>query len=246
MPAPRLQEKKAIAASLATERKQEIEKGVKLAQSVDALREARAKEERDLEEFRTTTLKAIQIQIASRQAENEQLEARNKSLKEERILLEGPIDLVEAWREVHTLKEKNEYISDDILKREIDITGRENNLHEGQLSLIVKEDEVEKLGQVSRENLSHSEQSREEAATANNEAQTLLSHIELQAEEKRIEYQHKDEEIEKKQNVLELREAQVEKDRLDINSEKILLADRRATLDRGFEELRRKQNALHR
>src|ERR1700749_842044 len=101
MPAPRLLDKKIIAASLATQQKQEIDRGVKIAKSIDALRETRAKEERDLEEFRVNTLKAVQIQIDSKKSDLDQLSVQLQALKAEKLRLEGPLDLIQAWEEVH-------------------------------------------------------------------------------------------------------------------------------------------------
>lgn len=63
MPAPRLLDKKLISASLAQERKVEIDKGVKLAQAIDILRETKVKEELALEEFRIVTTQKVQAEI---------------------------------------------------------------------------------------------------------------------------------------------------------------------------------------
>jgi acyl carrier protein phosphodiesterase len=63
MPAPRLLDKKRIAASLADERRLEIDKGIKLAKKIDFLRETLAEEETKLERFRTETVKKVQIEI---------------------------------------------------------------------------------------------------------------------------------------------------------------------------------------
>lgn len=84
MPAPRLLDKRTINASLATERKQEIDKGKVLADSIQALRETKAKEEGELEEFRLHTVKVIQAQIANQEKQaNDRLQVL---LREEEAL----------------------------------------------------------------------------------------------------------------------------------------------------------------
>lgn len=73
MPAPRLLDKKAIVASLATERKQEAQKGLKIAQKVDAVRATLTEEEERLERFRSETIKKVQIEIDAKIAERDAL-----------------------------------------------------------------------------------------------------------------------------------------------------------------------------
>lgn len=246
MPAPRLLDKKLISANLATERKQEIDKGVQLARSIDALRETRAQEERDLEEWRVVTVRTVQAQIASEEQLATQLREGNRALKAERIHLEGPIDLVEAWNEVEQLQEKNETISDNLLSREISITARENNVHDAQAALFEREQEVQKQETVTQENLRSSEEQRQEATDANNEAQSLLTKTKEDRSEFEAVSQRKIAELDEKELELTIKAEELEQQQIDITREKVLLADRRATLDRGFEELRRKNNGTNR
>lgn len=63
MPAPRLLEKRLVNASLATERKQQIDEGMRLTKSIEALRETLAEEQASLERFRRETVKIVQAEI---------------------------------------------------------------------------------------------------------------------------------------------------------------------------------------
>lgn len=63
MPAPKLLDKRTVNASLATERKQQIETGIELAKKVDAVRAMLAEEKEKLERFRSETVKAVQAEI---------------------------------------------------------------------------------------------------------------------------------------------------------------------------------------
>lgn len=65
MPAPRLLPKSIITATLAQERKVEIDKGIKLVKAIEALRETKVEEEQKLERFRVEMIQKVQIEIDS-------------------------------------------------------------------------------------------------------------------------------------------------------------------------------------
>lgn len=241
MSAPRLLDKKVINASLAQERKQEIDKGTKLTESVLALREANVAEKERLEETRSNGLKLIQIELDAKAKENEELSKRNRFLKEERIRLEGPIDLVEAWNEVHLLTSENLTISDNLLSREIDVTARENDLIDGQRLVIEREKAVERAEINTSQALIRAQAEREEAMQTNETAQALMAKTEVKRIEQEKHFKETAEELEQREIALEAREEEIEEQEIALTNEKILLADRRATLDRGFAELRRRQ-----
>lgn len=82
MPAPKLLPKKLVTATLATERKLEIDKGVKLAKAIDTLRDTKRTEEQALEEFREITIRQVQAEIDAL------FQERNRLSKEVKDLLE--------------------------------------------------------------------------------------------------------------------------------------------------------------
>lgn len=241
MPAPRLLDKKVISGSLAQERKQDIDKGVKLAKAVDALKEAKDREQMELEEMRVNTLKIIQAQIDAKSRENDEISQRNQELKANRILLEGPIDLIEAWQEVHSLKEKNEEISTDLLRREIRISSRESDVRDAQEDLTHRSAQIVRSEEAVDENLRQSEAQREESKDLRNEAQDFLMRNQQQIAHEKTELKKRESLVEDREEELTKREEAVQNAELTINREKILLADRRAMLEEGFAELRRKQ-----
>lgn len=241
MPAPRLLDKKTIHSSLAQERQRGIDEEVKLSESILALRETKAKEMQELEEMRVNTLKAIQLEIVRKQRENDALSGHNTILREERIRLETPVDLTQAWEQVEGLKQEYDSLGKHLLKRESDITSREANVQRREEGLTIREKEIQRSEIATDENLRQAEQEREEAKSTNINAQVLLFKIELKESEHNVFARKKTEELERRESALFLQEEQNERDHLDINSQKTLLADRRATLERGFAELRRKQ-----
>lgn len=65
------------------ERKKEIDEGVKLAKTVDVLRQTLGKEQANLAKFRTETLKSIQLDIDNKIKERDELGGQINTLKEE-------------------------------------------------------------------------------------------------------------------------------------------------------------------
>jgi hypothetical protein len=77
----RLLDKKTIAVQKSEERKKEIEEGVKLAKSIDALRETHAKEQVSLKNFRDAMLRSIKEEIDTLIKQKESLKEEIKNLK---------------------------------------------------------------------------------------------------------------------------------------------------------------------
>lgn len=241
MPAPRLLDKKLIQVSLAAERRQEVERGVKLARSIDALQVQKGLVEQDLDSLRTKTLSAIQQEINQKIAENELLSQRNITLKEERIRLEAPVDLTEAWTEVKSLKQAQDESRNELLVREIEVSKRENDVHDLSNDLQKRESSVSKKEKETRENLTAAEEELDDASRIKNEAQAKLSTLEHEISSTKAHFAEKDRAYGDREAVILQKEHTIEEELLDITNQKIYLADQRATLERGFAELRRKQ-----
>lgn len=127
MPAPRLLDKRLVNAELATQRKQQVDLGVVLSKKVDAVRESLDTEEARLEEFRSSTIKRVQVEIDAKIRERETLESDNIRLREERIRLSGPLDLVEAWDEVNSGKQENTAWNERLTRESIEVLAREED-----------------------------------------------------------------------------------------------------------------------
>ena len=124
-----------IASLKSDSRKLDIDEGVKLAKTVDALRQAKATEEANLAKFRDASLKEVQSQINEKVKELDKLKTEIIGKREERMALEAPIDLTNEWKEVNALKV-------DLQSRETDIISKEILLHEVKtLEKSVKEKE---------------------------------------------------------------------------------------------------------
>lgn len=127
MPAPRLLDKKLVSASLASQQKKEIDKGVKIAASIDALRETRTKEEQELDEWRVNTIKTIQLEIDAKRVEGVLLKEDIQKLRRERIEAQAPLNLKEEWRKVYEVRDANEEWSNGLANQSIDLLAREED-----------------------------------------------------------------------------------------------------------------------
>lgn len=241
MPAPRLLDKKLIQASLATERKQEIDKGVKIAKAVDSLKEERAKAETDLEQFRRETLKVIQSEITAIQAKKQLALEEAAKAEERKARALNATDVLEFKERLKKQAEEQTEVAQDHLEREILLTTRENDLSDGKKTLFLRETAVSRNEGKVQELLSDAESDREDARNAKLLAQASQRQIEADKRLLEAETEASGKELDEREQNLVSREETVQKENATIIREKKLLADRRATLERGFAELRRKQ-----
>lgn len=222
------------------DRKREIDEGVKLAKKVDTLRKTSSEEESRLRLVREASTAQVLGDIARLVAEKTELEIGNSELKAERLKLEAPIDLTEAWDEVDALGKKNESIADELLEKEITITKRESDVEETLGTFSDREKELARSEESWNQNLLDSENRLKESITLKKQAQELFDATERESNEKSSELERRERSTENKEADLEMREKALEEGEKKLTNEKILLADRRATLERGFAELRRK------
>lgn len=96
----RLLDKKSVNSQLANQKAQQIKEGLTLAKKVDALRETKLEEEKQLEEFRKGSIARVQIEIDSKSLERDRLEKSLIPMREEYQRLLTPPDLTQAWADV--------------------------------------------------------------------------------------------------------------------------------------------------
>lgn len=128
MPAPKLLPKRQVNVELATQRKQDIDKGLKLVKSIEALQETREQEEKQLEDFRSLTITRVQIDIDTKIREREQLELGNKQLRKERVLAQAPLNLREEWLKVREERIANESWQDKNTQHSLELLAKEDDL----------------------------------------------------------------------------------------------------------------------
>lgn len=159
MPAPRLLDKRVVSSELAEEKRRQIQSGITLAKKVDAVRDTLQKEENDLEAFRRETITRIQKEIDSKIAERDSLDKEIVRRREERIQLEAPIDLKEAW--------------DDVQSGRLEVTEWKDRLGTQTVEQLAKEAEITEIAE-----------STLKRSTESKEKEKLVERILVEAESK--------------------------------------------------------------
>lgn len=166
----RLIDKKEIAQHKSSERKQEIEEGVKLAKSVDSLRETLSKEQANLKKFRDETLKGISLETEGFKSKKETLVKEIQELESRRRLAEAPIDLTNEWKKVEETRK-------DLLQRETNLISREilvQDLEKREKIVSDKEKEAEKFLEGARKSYQKTDDLRHEMESKKKEAELLI------------------------------------------------------------------------
>lgn len=201
MSGPKLLDKRVVTAELQLQHKQQIDLGLSIAKKVDAVRSSFEEEQSKLEEFRTHTIKRVQIEIDGFIRQKDSLIQEIRDRQEQLRQLQIPLDA--KWEEVN----KAQKICDEwetkldghqeYINREQQIV--EHLKHEVELELNRTSD----FKQRSSETLVLAEttlaDARESAANTRNTAQAILAETELKlklALEKEKELEEREEFVE--------------------------------------------------
>lgn len=177
--------KQEITNKKATERKVEIDEGIKLARKVDGLRQIVSEEEKSLARFRSESLSHMRAEIKPLVEEKESLSEEIEKLKQQRNLLRAPLD--KEWSEVRShqarLVAQEESLDEKISKLQMS----EEHINEKVRQLVLEEERIEDARASANESIEDAEafkkQAIEELADARNEAQVLAMNYELKAQE---------------------------------------------------------------
>ena len=110
----KLRPKSQIDAQVASQRKAQIDEGVRIAQKVDALRETLSMLEAQHEQYIAGMKGELDRQTSDRVQRIAELESEIRELEEKRKLLLAPLD--EAWAEVRTEKQKVQVLIENLGK----------------------------------------------------------------------------------------------------------------------------------
>lgn len=121
----KLLDKKTIEVQKSNERKREVEEGMKLARSVDTLRETHSKEQINLKKFRDATLKSIKEECNVLEVQKNALLNEITALEEKRLQAQQPLDLTIERKKVEIEKKEVFELKTDLLNRETALISRE-------------------------------------------------------------------------------------------------------------------------
>lgn len=233
----RLVDKKQVAADTATQRKKDIDEGIKLASKVDILRETVVTEEGNLRRFREETTKAIQKEIDDLVHVKDTLKGEISVL--ERRKAEAMIPLDAEWEKLRQGQQK--LLTDtqawgeksDILKE------RQNAVERGEKEVEIDKERAKDLTHRAAQSLAQADETlkeaRESAADIRNKAQIVLGQCEL-----------KNQDAELREKAVAVREKEVEvvwgkvrAKETDLATRELTLKDQYSTLERTTKRLKK-------
>lgn len=226
----RLLPKSEIDKAKASERKQEIDEGIKLARRVDNLREIVAAEEASLRKFRNDTVKVIYDEITQETIKLDALKGEVLRARKEREELQKPLDA--EWTCVDKAKTA-------LHLREISVTEREKGVAANELALKDAREEARVLlgqskikDELARTRLHRAETDAKDAKIALTNAREIEK--KALAFEARISDSllHRSKEIADKESSVKLEQARLANWQKELADEWKLLKDRKATFAR--------------
>lgn len=218
MSAPKLLDKKTINAEVATQQKQKIIEGITLSKKVDKVRGTLNEEETRLERFRTETIRKVQQEIDAKVLERDSLENGNQALRRERVQLETPIDLSQAWAEVKEEEKKVQEWTVNLTQQQI-----EQNIitadNESQTKRLVRmERNIERRDILSEKTLIEAEckldEASQEVVRTKQQAQKMLANAE-QKEKESVEFAQQ---LIQREKMLRLREKANQTHEIDLSN----------------------------
>lgn len=235
----RLLKKQEIASLKAKEQAREIQEGVKIASKVDSLRELQATTEQNLEKYRRETLASVQkdIDIAI---------DRRDEIKKEILVLQDKLDAMLPGMETtrKELKKKEEYLE----KTSLDIERRKEELSLAELDILeAKKEAKDTLARVKTLESAIALSAQKSAEYEEKTRKTLHSTTEAEKallrrkNEQEMEFNERERAISTKEDILITQGVLLEKEKKELNAEKIKLADRRAMIERTMERLKKQR-----
>lgn len=237
MPAPRLLDKRTVNAEVASQKKQQIDLGVSLAKKVDAIRETLNEEEATLDKFRSETLKKVRSEIDAEIQARDSLKAGNAILREERIKLEAPVDLSQAWEEVKLGKEENAALQERLSLESIEQIARESDL------VLLGEDLLKQKGNILKKD-ELAERNLEAAENKYAQADDALLRAEREAQELLKDAQQRENHLKVREEDATTREVSLSRREEDVATHELDLSNREKKLKSRQELFLKAQNYL--
>lgn len=223
MPAPRLLDKRVVSSELADEKRRQIQSGINLAKKVDAVRETFQKEESDLESFRRETITRIQKEIDAKIIERDNLDKDITRRRGERIQLEAPIDLKEAWNEVQLGRLEVTEWKDRLGTQTVEQVAKEAEIAEIAESTIKRSETSKEKEKLAERTLNEAESKYEEASVVLDKAKADSARIIEDAKQKEKKVIERELSFEVRENEISDRENRNQTHEIDLsNREKAL------------------------
>lgn len=229
----KLLEKRQIDKSKAIERKIEVDSGINLAKKIDTLRETSLKEEKQLYEWRASSIKKVQYEIDQFIEERDNLEKQNNEARTLRNNLLKPLD--NEWIEVSKVKIQigldKCVIEEDRKLLDVDIEDiKQNKLKISQIVVKSKQNEIE-TEKVKSETISLKDLAQREYDIIREEHNEQTERY----ENKIFELSQREKEYEVAISIIKIRENEVKEKESELLKDKAHLESQQAQLRRVIE-----------
>ena len=238
----KLVEKVKIVEEKSKERAKEVLEGKKLAEAVDVLRKTYADEQDKLKLFRDSTLKNIKSELDGKIKEKNALNDSISRLKEDKILAEAPLDLVNEWKKVRSDKKELELVKDDLFNREQKVISREIGVESLQKDLFVKEEKLKEDKILTNRYLSEAEQRFNQSESIKSEIEKTkeISDKQIRNEEERLRI--KEVEVLTRERDVQLQKDSNQQAKIEIEKEKLHIESQQQSLKVAWDNIRKLQN----
>ncbi len=214
-----------------SERKLEIDEGIKLAKKVDSLRETFTEEQRNLEKFRSGTTKAVYEEIDCLISKKTDLVSEIEVLKENREKLLIPLD--EEWSKINEREKEIALLeSKVILKKEL----LDKNLKESDLKLTeikYSENRIDFLESEAEEKSIRAVQALKEAQKSLQDAEVVKKNIYIHSEKTLAQLMERELAVAIRERETEIKSEQIIKDRKALDDRERFINDKYTTLLRA-------------
>lgn len=238
----KLKTKQDIERQKTSERSKEVQEGVKLAKSIDLLRETYSQEQVKLKLFRDSSLKLIKDQIDNLENEKKSLDSEVKKLKDERIIAQAPIDLVQEWKKVRKDRREIDIVKNDLLNRETQVIGRELGVETSKKEIFEREEKLKEIEETSNNYLIQTGKNYEvsEKMKIDTEQYKLDTIKTLEDRERKLD--SKEQELKYRESDLTLEKQSIIQQKIDIEKEKIHIESQQQSLKVAWDGIRKLQN----
>lgn len=234
----RLLSKSEIDKAKAQDRQREVSEGMKLAKSVDSLRETHAHEEVALSKFRENTLKQAMDDISKAEADKRILDEEVKNLREEREILLNPVDLTEAREKVAKERIEVDLQKAENSEKEKDLVSRETQLFTSLKEMKKEQAKIENHKEIALRSLAETEENLKESKKIRKEAEDWKKEVvrELHESEEALRLRERNLKAREQELIVEKEQADLKAKELQI--QEIRLQDQRETLERALNRLK--------
>jgi len=237
----RLKTKVEIESKKAQERKKEVDEGMKLAKSVDLLRETYAQEQKNLRLFRESTLKIIKDDIDALENKKKSMVEIVEALEARKREAQMPIDLTREWVKVKSDKKEVNNLKDDVLEREKKIIAKEIEIESFKKELLERDERIKENEQSIKNYLNETSKNYELSEKVKLETSRAKDEILRNLDEKETDLRRKEQDLSYREHDLRLQQDQVVQDKIEIEKEKIHIQSQQQSLKVAWDRIRKLQ-----